>query len=139
MIVERELNEITWYVVSVRFPTPAMAKRTWEKVQEQASAKGGKLDLGWYRHGPSNDPGRFLTAVTHNRQSALWVNRALRSCEPNGLPEDEQLAMILRRLDVINELRLVGAREGSYSMRRPEERGGRLHPDGSIEERVGHG
>jgi hypothetical protein len=137
VIVEHELAEVTWYIVSVRFPTPRMAKERWERINAKASKRSG--ELGFYRHGPSTDPGRFLTAVTHNRMDALWINRELRDCEPNGVSEDERLAMILRRLDVVNAARLVGRTDGQISIRRPEV-GAKLDPDGTIHEPVrGHG
>jgi hypothetical protein len=137
VIVERELNEITWYIVSVRFPTPRMAKERWERINAKASKRKG--DMGFYRHGPSTDPGRYLTAVTHSRPDALWISRELRGCEPNGLPDDEVLAMILRRIDVVANARLAGRTEGRLSIRRPEV-GAVLDPDGTMHEPVvGHG
>jgi hypothetical protein len=140
MIVEYQLPEdLTWYVVSVRFASAYMAKETWERIQTKAEKEHGKLDIGFYRHGPSTDPGRYLTCVTTRRESALWINRQVRGCENNGLPEDEMKAMILRRLDVLGQLHAASARNGSYVVRRPENRGGVLHQDGSMEERVGHG
>lgn len=139
MIVERELNEVTWYIVSVRFATPRMAKEKWEEIQREAKKRHGELDLGFYRHGPSDDPGRFLTAVTYHRPGAVWINNKLRGHLPSGVSEDEQLAMILRRLDVLGELHALNAPGGSYAMRRPEA-GAVLDPDGTVHEPVlGHG
>ena len=135
MIVERSLGEVTWYVVSVRFASASMAKERWERIQKAASKKKGKLDLGFYRHGPSDDPGRYLTAVTHWRPGAVWINNQLRGVETNGLPDDEITAMILRRLDVIGQLHAAAAPGGSYAIRRPEA-GAVMHRDGSMEEPV---
>ena len=139
LIIERTLNEVTWYVVSVRFATQRMAKERWEKIQHEAKKAKGKHDLGFYRHGPSDDPGRFLTAVTYHRPGAVWINNQLRGCEPSGVREDEITAMILRRLDVLSELHATNAPGGSYAIRRPEA-GAVLDPDGTIHEPVlGHG
>ena len=132
MIAEFEFGGARWYVVSYAFPTPALARAAWEAIDERGKRK--HLDVGLYRHGPEADPGRFLTAVTHVRESALAVKRECRSGVPALIPEElsepEVEAFIRRRIAVLAEREF---RPGFVRIRHPGE-GARLYPDGTMEE-----
>jgi hypothetical protein len=138
MITTYDLAGTTWYVVSVRFASAYMAKETWERIQQRTRKGKGDMQLGFYRHGPSTDPGRYLTGVTHLRPSAEWLERQLRGTEDNYLSREEIGAFVLRRLDVVTRGLEAGLPSGSYSIRRPE-RGAALRPDGSMDEPIGQG
>jgi hypothetical protein len=133
VIIQFPLNGITWYVVSVRFASAYLAKETWETVERKS--KGRSQDVGLYRHGPSTDPGRYLTAVTTEEADARWINNLLRGCLPHREPDEVIEAMIMRRLDVIAGARLAGRTEGRIAIRRPEA-GAKLDPDGTMHEPV---
>jgi hypothetical protein len=95
---------------------------------------GGKnLDLGIYRHGPSTEPGCYVTAISI-RPVSLGMVEDLIEGEPVELRPDEQRAFVLRRIDVIRQQE----GEGWLKIRRGT-RGARLDPDGSMDEQIGRG
>ena len=105
-----------------------MARGVWERV-ERRTAGGGAIGL--YRHGSSDDPGTCVTAVGLGRAAVDRVARLLRDGVDERLAVELVEQMCLRRARVVVEAtRANPGITGRVKIRRPEDRGGVLGPDG---------
>lgn len=134
MIVEYELAGMRWWIVSRRFPSAEIARLAWEALESEGRRVKGALDLGVYRHGVTDDP-TIVTALSHRPEGVIVADRML-AAPDFDLPDEWAEALILRRVKVIGGLLADKAEPGSYAIRRGR-RGGRLHPDGTMEEFIG--
>lgn len=128
------IGGMTWWVISARYPTPALARAAWERLEKLD--RSGRLELGCYRHGPREKPGLDVTVVSHRPEGMEAAERELfngpTTAERVRQEDDVVQAMVIRRARVMaGELgsRKVVIRRGT--------RGAFLHPDGSMEERIG--
>lgn len=89
-----------WYHFSVMFPTAGAAWQAWQQIEEELAGK--QLDLGVYRHGSSENPGKCVTVLSLRPQGVLRARRILRKAggqEGYSHPTTEELeAMIARRI-----------------------------------------
>lgn len=123
-VIERQIGERTWYIVCAEFATAYMAKQTWENVERRR--KGGSVGL--YRHGPEQEGGRLLTAVTMDADEARRMASMLRVGTHYELDEDTIMGLIARRARVVTDALRAGQSRGRLMWRRPEGRGARLDP-----------
>jgi hypothetical protein len=136
--------EHDWFHYSARFPYAGAAKQAWEQLDAQLAGKG--LDLGVYRHGPSTNPGKTVTAVSLSPKGVMRARQILRRAggQEIDILDDGQMgkreleAMIMRRVrKVVGELHQAEAEERplrSHEVIRHGGGGSRLHPDGTMEE-----
>jgi hypothetical protein len=122
---------VVWYVDTREFATARWAQNVFNTLHGQAKRRSGKDDLGVYRHGPEDDPGRLVTLVGFSPET---INDYLEKA--GGLPfvndEKEDKALVLRRANVLNDLLNKGALGGSYRIDHGE--GAELREDGSFDE-----
>jgi hypothetical protein len=133
---------MTWHTVTRLYPTAALAKADWEKVQRIDKARQGRMNVGVYRHGPENHElsGRYLTVVGHEREGVEEAAALLGGADANAAADEWWLVgMVGRRIRVLAELEAAGAKGPGVGLvvRRPEERGAVLRQDGTMDERVG--
>lgn len=120
-----------WFWVCARYPSAQMARGVWERVDRKR--KQGAI--GVYRHGPHDDQGTHITVVGLDRAEVDRVARLLRHGEDVRLADELVERMCLRRAEVVVEA-VRAAREsgqpttGRIKIRRPEDRGEVLGPDG---------
>jgi hypothetical protein len=109
VIIEHELNGLTWYVVSVRFASEYVATETWAKIERERTPD---MQIGFFHDGP--EPGRVLTAVNHKREAAQFIDRVTRGAERNGVSSDALLAMILHHLEHLADARYERSRDRGW-------------------------
>ena len=122
------------YVVSRKFYNPAQAAEAFNRLNEIGRQRMGSLDIGIYRHGVSVGDASYITVVSLKRESIEFVEGILGGLV-HVIAEEMAVALVLRRLRVVSGMQASGVASGSYSIRRGR-RGGRLHKDGRIDERV---
>lgn len=122
-VVEEQIGDVTWYLVSGVFPTAYMAKQTFDRIER--SRKTGTVGL--YRHGTEADPGRIITGVSLSEVEARWLMHRLTIAEHNELDDDTKRGVILRRAKVVTEAVAAGQPYGRLKWRRP--RGATLDPN----------
>jgi hypothetical protein len=127
-IVERQIGELSWFVVSAAYPDIPTARAAWERIDGRI--KHGSL--GVYRHGPEDNPGTMVSAVSLKRSSIVQVRRLLSGGDHNPLDEATMDLLILRRARVVTDAAAVGKRAGHYKWRRPDGRGARLSDAGDM-------
>jgi hypothetical protein len=133
----------TWWVLTRIFPTEEKARYAWERLEREGRKAGkGTLHLGVTRHAyvePDGSQGRavLVTAVSHKPEGMAVAERLLAAGEPYELEPVFVEALITRRIRVVEGLLAEKAPAGAYAIRRPEQRGGHLHPDGTMDEQVG--
>lgn len=115
-----------WYYVSARYPTALMARKAWEKV-ERRTPRGS---LGIYRHGPTNDPGVLVSAVSLKRDEVDRCARLLRDGLDELLPFELVDSMILRRARIVVAAADESDAARRIKIRRPEDRGDVLDQEG---------
>lgn len=118
-ILERRAGEHRWYAVCVEFPSAFAARTAWE----QMDRKLGPGSLGIYRHGPADDPGRIVSAVSLSRDEVRKALRFLRAGSDYQLDEETLQALILRRARVVLDAAERGIDSGRLKWRRPEDAG----------------
>lgn len=121
-----------WWYYSAEFRMADDALSAWKYLNDTLAGKD--LDLGVYRHGPSTDPGRFVTALSLQPQGVLRARRILRKLtagREHRLPLAELEAMIARRIRfVANEVPKHRPGPG-YAEIHHEGDGRALNPDGT--------
>jgi hypothetical protein len=120
-----------WFWCSARYPTAQMARSAWER-GERKIAIGS---LGIYRHGPRENIGTVVTAVSLKRDEIERCARLLRDGVDELLDVELLDSMILRRARVVvAETQAHGDVTGRLKIRRPES-GAALDHEGVMHER----
>jgi hypothetical protein len=102
-----------WYWLSRVYLNERVSKVMFEKQMRYARRRKGALDAGVYRHGKSDGPMVYITAVSHKTEG-------LAELAPLLLGEDVLQdranieALIARRVRVLEDLIVEGAKGGSY-------------------------
>lgn len=149
MIVRDHGQGGRWYVVTVSYPTPLMAKRAWERCERKLDMSVGDAGIGLYRltaaehqlEGPlaTGIPtgAHAVAAVTRDSQTARKTRRLLNDGIECELRPSFADALITRRARVV----LAHAGEtGRLIIRRPQDRGAKVDPFGGMHEhKPGHG
>lgn len=123
--------DMPWYHYSAMFPTAGAAWETWQVLNAELGGRG--LDLGVYRHGPSTNPGKYLTVLSLRPQGVLRARRIIRKAgglEGYAHPTTEELeALIARRIRFV-ATEAPKDRTG-YAELHHLGQGTRLNPDGT--------
>jgi hypothetical protein len=132
----QDFGEARWWLVSAHYPSALMARSAWERVDRKLR----RGDLGFYRHGTTEDPGTSLTAVSLVEVQVDRAARLLRDGEDQELDPALLASMFVRRARVVVGAARAGeTRSGRIKVRRPET-GAELRPDGvMIEPEPGQG
>jgi hypothetical protein len=133
-VIERQIGEHTWWIVTRQFATRLAGERAYKSVAKHE--RGGPLGAGIYRHGPSEDLGRLVTAVSLNRELAERIDRRLKRDGGSELRLDDVTinALILRRARFVTSLG-TDAPAGRYRV--GHGKGEMLRPDGTFPEKRG--
>lgn len=124
-----------WYWYSRRFPSAKLGWAAWAELEEKVTGK--KLDLGIYRHGPSTNPGAFVTVVSLQPQGVLLSRRILREhggvevLLGHGLSEEELEALVARRIRAVTALAQERPGEAGTAIYHHLGRGRKIDPDGT--------
>ena len=127
-----------WWWCSARYASALMARRAWERVERKLP----RGSLGIYRHGPSDNPGVIVSAVSTKRSEIERVARLLRDGDDERLPVELLDSMIMRRARVVIDETRGGTLDvsGRVKIRRPEDAGAALDRSGVMhEQRPGRG
>ena len=132
-----------WYLVPVCYPTAMMARAAWERAERKLVRRPGDEGVGVFRLQPdptgnweSGSPkgAHAVVAVTLSEPMARRAESLLRNGKGWMPSESFADALILRRSKVVTS---TGDSGGRVVIRRPEGRGGRLTPEGDINEQAG--
>jgi hypothetical protein len=126
-----DVGGVTWFTFTRRYPSAEAAKRAYEKLAAEGRRQGGKLDLGFYRHGTQGSGMVYVTVISHEPGGMKTAKRMLRGGTEVGLCDDYVHAFILRRARVIDALYTGAAPAGSYEF--PRAKPEHLYPDGTTE------
>jgi hypothetical protein len=120
-----------WYCATGRFATDTAAYAAYTMLMHRLPI----TDLGIYRHGPPDDPGTRISAVSPVRADVLRVTRLLaaRGAVDEELPAELVESMCVRRARVVVEHARSGAPAGRTKIRHAGQ-GATLMPDGSMRE-----
>jgi hypothetical protein len=125
-----------WYWTCARFPSAKMARDAWERIDRKRRTG----TVGVYRHGPSDNPGAFVSIVGLDREEVERIARMLRGGVDERLPDDLVERLCVRRAAVVVEAtRAQPGATGRVKIRRPEDRGAVLGPDGVMRDPRGPG
>ena len=134
----RQLDHLgaRWYAVTRIFPSAEEARLAWERVDAEGKEARGALELGVYRHATVGvvSEARLVTAVGLKRKGVRVACRVLRG-EPHPLSEELLRPLIERRVLMLAEH--VESGKTRLAIRRPEGRGARLRPGGTMDEQIG--
>jgi hypothetical protein len=123
------LGDRQWWLVCAHYASALQARRAWEHVERKVP----RGSLGIYRHGPKDDPGSHVSAVSLEREQVERVGRLLRDGEDVALPDSLAYSLIVRRARVVVEaVREHGDVTGRVKWRRPERGGATLTPTGEM-------
>jgi hypothetical protein len=134
------LLDVPFWVVTARYPSRALARAAWERVERLD--RSGRLELGVYRHGSitGGNPGCDVTIVSHLPDGMEAAERELfngpTTAELVRLELDFVQAMIVRRVRVMAMTEALPGEVGQLVIRRGT-RGAFLRPDGTMDERIG--
>lgn len=118
-----------WWHYTRMFASAKIAWDTWQELNDELGGRG--LDLGVYRHGPSTNPGKYVTVISMQPQGVLRARRALRKV-PGSEPEictDELEALIARRIRFVANEAPKG--KTGYAEIHHLGHGRKLNPDGT--------
>ena len=128
-----------WFVYSRMFATAGIAKLAWDTLEDELVGKD--LDLGTYRHGPSTNPGKTVTVLSHRPEGVLAARRLLRKIPGSDLDVLDHPHMGPPELEALinRRIRKVAAEARHPTGRTHEaishgEEGARLLPDGRMVE-----
>ena len=123
------LGDTQWWLVCARYSSALQARRAWERVERKIP----RGSLGIYRHGPKDDPGSHVSAVSLEREQVERVGRLLRDAEDVALPDSLAYSLIVRRARVVVEaVQEHGDVSGRVKIRRPERQGATLTSTGEM-------
>lgn len=136
-VEQLDFHGMAWYSLTRLFPSPEEAREAFELLDVPAKKAKGKLELGVYRHGPPQYGAIFVTVVSHKPKGMAVAERVLGGKDVT-LAHEVVRSLIARRVRVMAEIAETGAESGSRVVRRGK-RGAFLHPDGTLDERIGEG
>lgn len=113
MVRKHEINGVTWYWLCRRFKDADTAKRQFDFLNTEAKKHEGKLGLGCYRHGPSNEQKRYVTCVSHDEEGMTIADMILGGTNYT-LADDVVEALIMRRARIVVDLVEQGAASGVH-------------------------
>jgi len=120
-----------WYHYTAMFPYAKTAWEAWQGVEDALA--GAQLDLGVYRHGPSTNPGKFVTVISlKGPQGVLRARRVLRRMggSDHRIEEAELDALIARRIRFVATEAPKG--ETGHAEIHHLGHGRKLNPDGTF-------
>lgn len=120
-----------WWHYSAAFPYAKTAWEAWQLVEDDVGGK--QLDLGVYRHGPSTNPGKFVTVVSLMPQGVLRARRILRKAGGSdwGIDDLELEALIARRVRFVATEAPKG--KSGHAQIHHLGHGSKLRPDGTFD------
>lgn len=131
---ERELPNLSYFWACLEFPSDTLAYRYFVEVNERLSGKG--LDLGVYRHGPTDEAKRWVTLVSIKREGIRKAEQMplAGAAVDYDLDQDQVDALMLRRARMVMAIGNDGPR--TVRIRHAGE-GATLTPEGELIEKIG--